>query len=217
MKRAVVIGATGLVGHTLLMQLLADERYSKVLVLGRRSVDYKHDKLEERLGDLLSDEYWKFTWAVDEVFCCVGTTRSKTSDMGVYKQIDYGIPVHSAQWAIKNGVGRYLVISSIGADKKSRIFYSRVKGQMEEALRKMAFPRLYILRPSIILGHREERRIGESIGKFLTRTFSFLLPSRYKGIHARSIAAAMIALANSTSNEVVYESDELRKLSAGRE
>lgn len=213
-KRAVVIGATGLVGHKLLLKLLADPRYEKILVPGRRTAGVEHDKLEEITGDLLDPDFWHFEWHTDEVFCCVGTTRAKTSDMGEYKQIDFGIPIHSAQWAIKNGAAKFLVISSIGANKNSHLFYSRIKGQMEEALHKMAIPRLYILRPSIIMGHRNEQRTGEIIGKILTRAFSFLIPSRYKGIEADTIAGAMINLANSTEEKVVYESDELRKFGA---
>ncbi len=211
-KTAVVIGATGLIGAQLLEKLLRDERYQDVWVLARRSTGIEHPKLKEKIGDLLDDAFWKFEIAVDDVFCCIGTTQAKTSDMQLYKSIDYGVPLQVAHWGLKNGMQKYLVISSMGANKKSRIFYSRIKGQMEDALRKMAIPRLYLLRPSLLLGNRNEFRMGEALGKFFTRVFSPLIPAKYKGIQAETVASAMINLANSTADSVVYESDELRSL-----
>ncbi len=211
-KTAVIIGATGLIGGAVLKQLLADERYAKVVVLARKSTGLTHTRLEEVIGNLLDDNFWKLKMLVDEVFCCIGTTQAKTSDMQVYKNIDYGIPVHAAQWGLRSGMQKFLVISSMGASKNSRIFYSRTKGQMEEALRKMAIPRLYILRPSLLLGDRNEFRLGEAVGKFFTKTFSFLIPARYKGIKGETVAQSMVILANSTSQKVIYESEELRSL-----
>ncbi|HAD96609.1 MAG TPA: nucleoside-diphosphate sugar epimerase [Cryomorphaceae bacterium] len=216
-KTAVVIGATGLIGNALLKQLLADERYARIIVLARRNTGLESEKLEELTGDLLDQDFWKSIPRVqaEDVFCCIGTTRAKTSDMQEYKNIDYGIPLQAAHWGLKNGLQKFVVISSIGADKNSRVFYTRTKGQMEEALRKLSIPRLYILRPSVLMGHRNEFRFGEAVGKILTKAFSWLLPGRYKGIKGQTVAQAMIILANSTSGQAVYESEEIRSLVEG--
>lgn len=213
MNRAVLLGATGLVGGHLLDMLLEDVKYDEVLVLGRNSTGRNHSKLKERLGDLLDDDFFKKPIECEHMYCCVGTTQSKTSDLTIYKHIDYGIPIHAATAGLRGGMQKFLVISSIGANPKSTMFYSRTKGQMEEALRKMSIPRLHIFRPSLLLGERKENRMGEKIGIMLNKVFGWAFPAKYKGISAQKVAFAMHAVATSISDKEVYQSDEIRKLS----
>ncbi len=211
-NRAVLLGATGLVGGHLLDILLEEDTYDEVLVVGRSSTGRKHPKLKEKLGDLLSDDFFKEPLECQHMYCCIGTTQSKTSDLTVYKHIDYGIPVHSAAAGLKGGMQKFLVMSSLGANPKSKMFYSRTKGQMEETLRKMSIPRLHIFRPSLLLGKRDETRLGEKVGVAMNKVFGWAFPAKYKGISAVRVARAMYVVANSTSDKEVYESDEIRKL-----
>lgn len=211
-NRAVILGATGLIGGHLLDNLLKEDTYDEILVLGRSSTGRSHPKLKEKLGDLLDDNFFKEPLECNHLYCCIGTTQSKTSDLAVYKHIDYGIPVHAATAGLKGGMQKFLVVSSLGANPKSKMFYSRTKGQMEEALRKMSIPRLHIFRPSLLLGDRDETRIGEKVGVAINKVLGWAFPAKYRGISAKKVAHAMFAVANSISDKEVYESDEIRRL-----
>lgn len=211
-RKACILGATGLVGSQLLNYLLEDDKYDEVLVYARRSTGVEHPKLHEIVGDLLDESFFNEPIFAEDIFCCIGTTQSKTPDVSVYKQIDFGIPVHSAQAGIRGGMRKFLVVSSIGANANSRMFYPKVKGQMEDALKKMAIPRLHIFRPSMLLGDRNEFRFGESVGKALVKVFGVFIPSKYKGISASEVAQAMHRVAVSDVGKLVYESDEIKKM-----
>lgn len=211
-RKACILGATGLVGSQLLNYLLEDDKYDEVLVYARRSTGVEHPKLREIVGDLLDEDFFNEPIFAEDIFCCIGTTQSKTPDVSVYKQIDFGIPVHSAQAGIRGGMRKFLVVSSIGANANSRMFYPKVKGQMEDALKKMAIPRLHIFRPSMLLGDRNEFRFGESVGKALVKVFGVFIPSKYKGISASEVAQAMHRVAVSDVGKLVYESDEIKKM-----
>tara|TARA_R110000850_G_scaffold68457_3_gene152825 strand:- start:670 stop:1314 length:645 start_codon:yes stop_codon:yes gene_type:complete len=212
-NRAVILGATGLVGKHLLDTLLNEDSYDEILVIGRSSTGLNHPKLKEQLGDLLDDNFFKEPLECNHLYCCIGTTQSKTSDLAVYKHIDYGIPVHAATAGLKGGMQKFLVVSSLGANPKSKMFYSRTKGQMEETLRKMSIPRLHIFRPSLLLGDRDETRIGEKVGVFINKVLGWAFPAKYRGISAKKVATAMYVVANSISDKEVYESDEIGRLS----
>ncbi len=211
-NRAILLGATGLIGGHLLDILLEGNAYDEVLVIGRSSTGRNHPKLTEKLGDLLDDDFFKQPLECQHMYCCIGTTQSKTSDLTVYKHIDYGIPVQSAMAGLKGGMQKFLVVSSLGANPKSKMFYSRTKGQMEEALRKMSIPRLHIFRPSLLLGDRDETRIGEKVGVAINKLLGWAFPAKYKGIPAKKVAQAMYAVANSISDKEIYQSDEIRRL-----
>ncbi len=210
-KKAVVIGATGLVGKHLLEYLLEDDFYSAVTVYARKPLEKENPKLTQIIGDLLDDDFFGDCIEADHTFCCIGTTQSKTPDLSLYKNIDYGIPVRVAQMGLKGGMDKFLVISSMGANEKSHLFYPRVKGQMEKALRKMGIPHLHIFRPSLILGKRDEFRVGEKLGIFLYKIFGFLIPAKYKGIQATTIARAMQKIAKGNYSQTVYLSHEIQK------
>lgn len=209
------MGATGLTGEILLKELLEDTRYKRVKVFSRSPAGVVHPKLEEHLGDLLSLSDFKTQFTADEVYCCIGTTKAKTPDRQQYRDIDLGIPLEAARLANSNAINTYLVISSLGADPKSSIFYNRIKGEMEEAVLKQGIPRTFILQPSIIAGHREEKRPGEWIAKKIFAALNTFLVGplkKYRSIRAADIAMAMIWLANNEYSRTRIESDTIRHL-----
>jgi uncharacterized protein YbjT (DUF2867 family) len=212
-KTAIILGASGLVGSKLLRLLLEDETYTNVVAYVRKPLELDHEKLEVRERDLLDESAFADA-RCDDLFCCIGTTQAKTPDLTEYRKIDYGIPVNAARSALNLGMQRCLVISSMGAKVDSRTFYLRVKGQMEEALMKMGISELHILRPSLLLGDREEFRFGERVFAFLMKFFRWFIPKRYRAIEADQVAGAMMKLTGMDYPEVLVESDEIRRLAS---
>jgi uncharacterized protein YbjT (DUF2867 family) len=216
-KTAIILGATGLTGSLLLEKLLQDNRYDTVKIFTRKSVQKKDPKLKEFIGDLLCLENFVKDFTGDELYCCIGTTAKKTPDKTSYKNIDFGIPVIAAKLCKQQKITTFLVISAIGANPESSIFYSRIKGEMEQAILREEIPNTYILRPSIIAGDRNENRIGEKIGILVTKFLQFLLVGKlkkYRLIGADKIALAMIQLANAKPNITIIPSDKIETLSA---
>lgn len=208
-KTALIIGASGLVGKRLVQQLLQDERYEKITALVRTPLEVKHEKLTQTRYD--------FNWpnadlAIgDELFCCLGTTIKKAGSQAAFRKVDYDYIVETAKIALANGTKKIAVVSSMGADKDSSIFYNRIKGETEAALQKLSYKACYILRPSLLMGARDELRMGELVGKLFMTAFAFAVPNKYKGIEGKQVAKAMIAIMN--SNKVgfqIFESDALR-------
>lgn len=130
-KTAIILGATGLTGNLLLQKLIADASYTKIKLFSRSTVNISSSKIEEHLIDMFALEAQKTLFTADQVFCCIGTTAAKTKDKEKYKSIDYGIPVTAAKLAKTNNIATFVVMSSMGADAKSSLFYNRVKGEME--------------------------------------------------------------------------------------
>ncbi len=214
-KTAIVLGGTGLTGSLLIKRLLADNSYTCIKLFSRKASGINSEKIEEHLGDLLQLEQFKDDFIADEVYCCVGTTSAKTKDRAVYKAIDYGIPVAAATLARENTIGTFLVISSMGANPRSRVFYSRTKGEMEQAVLDEKLPHTYILRPSLILGKRTENRLSENLGAVVLKATNALLVGKmkkYRAIEADCIAAAMIQLAKIRPLSGIVLSDKLQEL-----
>lgn len=211
-KTAIILGATGVTGNLLLEKLIADTTYSKVILFSRSSVNNSSSKIEEHLVDLLELSNYKDAFIADEVFCCIGTTASKTKDKALYKSIDYGIPVNAAKLAKQNNINTFIVMSSMGADASSTVFYNRTKGEMERDVLKQKITNTFILRPSLIGGEREEFRLGEKIGKGIMTILNPLLIGglrKYRMIHPEKIASCMQALAKEHYNEVLINSDKI--------
>lgn len=215
-KTAIVLGATGFTGRILLKRLLDDERYGHITVFGRNSCNIKHPKLEEYIIDLFELAHYGNKFKADEVFCCVGTTKSKTSNKKTYVKIDLGIPVAAAKLCKENGIQTFVVISALGAKKNSKIFYNRTKGQMEAAVLEQQIPHTYILQPSLIKGKREEFRFGEyvfnAIMSFLKPIFRFGALKRYQPIAPETIAKCMVWLTNNTYEPGRIESEKIQEL-----
>ncbi len=215
MKTAILLGATGLTGGKLLQLLLKDGRYGTVKLFSRSSAGIEHSKIQEYLGDLTEIERFEDDFTGDEVFCCIGTTASRTPDKEKYRSIDYGIPVKAATLAKQKGIETFSVISSLGADAKSKTFYTRTKGEMEAAVLKIAIDKTYILRPSLIGGEREERRLGEWLFKKGMKALNYVLLGplkKYRSIEPNTIAKCMVWLANNASDRHLFESDEIQEI-----
>lgn len=214
-KKAIILGATGLTGGLLLKSLLADDRYLNIIVFTRSPLGFTHPKLTEIQCDLLKLEAQQTHFTADEVFCCIGTTKAKTPDKALYKAIDFGIPVSAAQLCKKNDIPAFLVVSAMGADPSSRVFYNKIKGEMEAAVLQLGLPKTHILQPSLIGGDRNESRPGEYLGKQLMKVLDFLMVGplkKYKTIAPENIAATMIWLANNPYAETRLTSDIITKI-----
>jgi len=214
-KTAIILGATGLTGGILLKKLIVDKAYTKIKLFSRNPVDIQSDKIEEYLLDLLQLKKYEENFIADVIFCCIGTTASKTKDKELYKAIDYGIPVNAAKLAIKKDIKTFIVISSMGANASSSVFYNKTKGEMERDILEQDIKSTYILRPSLIGGNRNELRVGERIGKGI---MSLLNPlclgslKKYKMIPPEKIASCMQKLAESESNQSIFSSDEILEI-----
>ena len=216
-KTAIILGASGLTGKLLLNKLLEDEEYASVKIFSRRSLGLKHPKLKEFVGDLLNLNQFKQDFIGDEVFCCIGTTAKKTKDKGDYKKIDFGIPTAAAKLTRANKINNFLVISALGANHKSNIFYNRTKGEMEKVVLNQKIKNTYILRPSLINGKREESRFGEGIGSIIMKIvnpFLFGGWKKYRAIEAETIANALHALAQAKPDYKIIESDKIQEIGA---
>ncbi len=190
-KTAIILGATGLTGSYLLNMLLDSYKYNKIIVFTRRSLEIDNEKLEEIICDLTKLEKVKDKFFADEVYVCIGTTRSKTPNKDEYYKIDYGIPVSSAKLSSENNIKSFSVISSIGANKCSNIFYSRTKGEMENKVLEYDIENILIHRPSLIIGNRKDNRLGEKIAYLLFKLLNiFLIRSlkKYRYINGENLA-----------------------------
>ncbi len=217
MRDALVLGATGLVGGHCLDLLLGDDSYSKVITLGRRVVPRREAKLEQHVIAFERAPEFAHLVRAKDVFCCLGTTLKKAGSKEKFYETDFTYPYELASIAARNGTEQLLLVSSLGADAGSSVFYSRVKGELEEAVTKLPFKGVQIFRPSLLLGKREEFRLGERIAERLSAPLSFLLAGpfgKYRPISARAVAQAMINIAKKDPPGVnIFESDRIRTLS----
>ncbi|NNC62843.1 MAG: nucleoside-diphosphate sugar epimerase, partial [Eudoraea sp.] len=166
-------------------------------------------------GDLLYLSQFSSIFTADEVYCCIGTTKSKTPDKDKYRKIDLGIPVEAARLCVKNKIDTFVVMSSLGANPNSSVSYSKIKGEMEKDVLELGIPQTYILQPSLISGERGEKRSGEKIAKMIFTVLNVFLigPLRkYRSIPAEDIAKAMLWLANNDFRENRITSDKISQL-----
>lgn len=217
-KTALLAGATGLVGSQLLPLLLASDRYAKVIVVGRRPLPQVHPKLEQRVLDLDHLEEHRLSLIADDVYCCLGTTMRQAGSKEAFYKVDYLYVVKLAALAAANFASQLLVVSAMGADAESRIYYNRVKGEMEEAVKQTPFRAIHLFRPSLLLGERTEKRAGEQIGAVLMKLLQPIMlgPLRkYRAVSAASVARAMLRAAEEDGGGVrVHLSDEIARVGA---
>ena len=210
MKSALIVGGTGLIGAQLTERLLDDDRYSKVILLLRKPLDLSHKKLEQVIFNF--DYPNKSVVVADEIFSCLGTTIAVAGSKEAFYKVDHDYVSLIAHLGSENGCKKFAMVSSMGADKNSRVFYNKVKGDIENTVCRIGFESCYIFRPSLLLGKRNEFRFGELMAKFFMNTFSFMIPNKYKAIEAKQVAKAMIAVMNAGKNKVqIFESDEIAK------
>lgn len=212
-KTALVLGATGLIGKELVKILLENGQYQKVHLLVRRPIEVESDVCEVHIVDFDELRKYNHLFKVSDVFCCLGTTIKVAKTKEAFRKVDYEYPIEAAKLAKENGVEKFLIVSSMGADTKSLFFYSRVKGDVEETLNSLDLPSLHIFRPSLLLGEREEFRLGEKVAEKTSGVMNKLMigPLRpYRGIQARKVAAAMAVVAQADKKgKHIYLSHEI--------
>lgn len=213
-KIALVAGSTGLVGELLVRKLVEGDHFSQIITLARRANDWKHDKLRNVVVDFNKLTQTIDIKSADIAFCCLGTTMKKAGSKEAFYQVDYTYVLNFALYAKELGCKQFQLVSAMGADKASMFYYNQVKGQIEEAIQKLEFESVHIMRPSLLLGDRKEARFGESLGKFFASTFDFLIPSNYKGIQAESVANYMLEQSKNIGLGVyIHESAKITKAS----
>ena len=196
-RRALIAGATGLVGAQVLAALLADPAYAAVRALARRPLGPTHPKLSvdvidfERLADVAVAR-------VDDVFCCLGTTIAAAGSRAAFRHVDFDYPLALARGALAAGARRFLFVSAIGADPHSAVFYSRIKGELEEAVEALGYRCAVAFRPSLLSGKREQHRLGERFALAVLRPLRFALPRNYRPVSAEAVARAMLRAAGAT-------------------
>ncbi len=215
-KTALIAGATGLVGSSLLQQLLAESYYSKIIVLLRKPINIKDSRLVQLIVDFNNLEEYTNELKVNDVFCTLGTTIKKAGSKEAFRKVDYEYPVELASITHKNGAEKYIIVTAIGADANSSIFYNKVKGETEEKLKSLQFKHLYILQPSLLTGDRKEHRTGEKIAIMASNYFNHILlgPLRkYRSINAKVVAFGMIyAAKHFTEKMKTVLSDEIQEI-----
>lgn len=215
-RTAIILGATGLVGECLTRELADSNAYHTIHLLVRRPSGITHPRIKEHIVDFEKLDEYRPLFSGADVYCCIGTTMKQAGSKEAFRKVDYDIPVNAAK-AANHEAGNFLLISSIGARTRTSNFYLRTKGETEQAILKMNIPGIHILRPSMLLGNRREKRTGEKIGMALLAVFQPLLIGgwrKYRGIEATAVARAMINLAlENKPGKFIHESDELQYLS----
>ncbi len=197
-RKALLLGATGLVGNDCLANLLESDEYEQVRVLCRRPLSIEHPKLDVHVVDLDQIEACQAYFQVDDVFCCLGTTMKKAGSRQAFRHVDHDLVVLAGQMALRAGVQRFLVVSAVNAKARSPFFYARVKGQMEKALVKLELPLLAILQPSLLRGQRNDRRPAEDWGNIFNRVIEPLTrwtDAHWLPVDSQKVADAMVGMA----------------------
>jgi uncharacterized protein YbjT (DUF2867 family) len=214
-KTALLFGASGLVGSHVLSQLISNNNYSKIKLFVRSSIDISDPKIEIIQTDFNNLENHREDIKGDDCFFCIGTTKQNSPDKNEYRRVELEVPKQIAQIAKSNLVNSFVFVSSGYADPKSSGDYLKFKGEVEEELKRLNFPKLGIVRPSFLLGDRKEKRIGEKIGIFVFKLLSplFLGPlKKMKPIHSAIVAKGMIAIIQNDSSQTIYESNEISEI-----
>jgi len=215
-KKALIIGATGLIGNELVKLVSQSDYYEQIYLLVRRKTGFESDKVVEILADFDNLEESLKSIQADDVYNCLGTTMKKAGSKEEFHKVDFSYPIKIARIMKKNGSETFLNVSALGASKSSVIFYNRVKGELEDALSKVEFKSLVIFRPSLLLGNRNEKRAGEDIAKKTYKVLDkiFIGPlKKYSGIEGRTIALAMFEMAKRKPEGLtILESDKIKKV-----
>ncbi|WP_338815273.1 oxidoreductase [Bernardetia sp. Wsw4-3y2] len=212
-KTAVIAGSTGLIGQQLIKHLSEDNRYDKILALTRKAKVSDLPKVEYVVVDFDHLPIYQKEIQGDDAFCALGTTRQKAGSKEAFYKVDYTYIWEFGRIMAQNQAQSFTLVSSMGADKDSFFYYNEVKGKIEDSISQLDFEKITIVRPSLLLGDREEERLGEGIAQTFSKLFSPIIPAKYDGIEASQVAKAMIKAANDGKNELeIIENDELQKM-----
>lgn len=217
-RTALILGATGIVGRHCLETLLADPSYGRVISIGRRKTGTSHPKLREIETPL--DQLEKIPAAkigiIDAAFCCLGTTQAKAGAQDVFRRVEVEYPRQAARLAKSCGAGQFLIVTAIGADARSPIFYNKVKGEVEAAVIAEGVASISIFRPSLLLGHRDEFRWKEKLGEPFMRLLALVMVGparRLRPIEAETVARAMVRVAaKPRPGATIYTSDKIDEI-----
>lgn len=216
MKRVIVAGASGLVGSELLNLLLDNDKIDEVVALVRRPLPVSNIKLVQILTSFDSLGEIKNDLKGDALYCCLGTTKNKTPDESDYRKVDHDYPVALAKLASENKVSQFHLISALGADPNSGIFYNKLKGETERDIKEIPFRAIYIYQPSLLTGDRKEKRQVEKLAITLMKIINPLLAGslkKYKSIQAITVAKAMINQTFKNEEGIhTYPSDTITQL-----
>jgi uncharacterized protein YbjT (DUF2867 family) len=210
MKTAWLVGATGLIGGDLLKLLSNDSYYDRVIVITRKKIGVS-GRCENLVADFDKLESFLSDKPADDVFCCLGTTIRIAKTKEAFRKVDFEYPLTVAKLAKQRGAKNYFLISALGADKGSSVFYNKVKGEIEAAISELGYGGLHIFRPSLLMGDRKEFRSGEEAAKTFFKWFGFLVPLKYKAIESIKVARAMIYYAKQNKEGLfIHESNDLQ-------
>jgi uncharacterized protein YbjT (DUF2867 family) len=214
-KKAIIVGASGLIGSKLLDILLAQPDYSEVLVIGRKKTRTSNTKVTQLVVEFKHLDHYTKSITGDVLFCCLGTTRKQTPDLAAYRKIDHDYPVQLAEIAITNGINQYHLVSAMGANSESSNFYTKIKGDTEDDIKKIGLKSLHIYEPSVLIGRRKNARPMEQVAIVLLRIVGPLLIGalkKYRAIQALDVAKAMYkqSLKNKTG-VFTYTSDKIKQ------
>jgi uncharacterized protein YbjT (DUF2867 family) len=216
-KSAVLFGATGMIGNELLRSILKHQAYQKLITFGRSEIKATHPKLQHYVINFEEIDTYKHLIKGNDLYISLGTTMKKAGSKEAFRKIDFDLIFKVAKLASLNEMSQLMLVSSVGADPDSLFFYSRVKGELEEAVRKLPFWAVHIFRPSLLLGDRTEKRFGEKIAVKVTKRIRGLagpIMGKYNPIEAKVVSKAMVNVAQQMkSGTFIYESPELEKLS----
>ncbi|WP_158798586.1 oxidoreductase [Pedobacter sp. L105] len=216
-KKAILVGASGSIGSSLLNQLLESGSYSTVLVLVRKALPLQHPKLKQLVINFDQLNNYAAEIKGDAVFCCLGTTKSQTPDQQQYRKIDYQYPLDVAAIALANGATSYHLVSAMGADKDSSIFYTKTKGEVERDLKLIPFQNIHIYRPSLLDGERKNKRFLEGVLNAVMHLINPLLAGglkKYRSIKVENVARAMLKQSLEDKKGIfIHQSDQIQQLS----
>ncbi|MBS1490042.1 MAG: NAD(P)H-binding protein [Bacteroidetes bacterium] len=210
-KIALLAGSTGLVGSQVLDLLLKSDSYSSVIALSRKKLRIESPKLVNVICSLSELAARANELRADDVFCCLGTTIKQAKSKEAFRAVDYEAPWWLAKITQQEGAKKFILVSALGASKESSLFYNRVKGEVEEAIAAVGFECFHILRPSLLVGPRTEKRSGEDAAKIFFKFFGWAVPKKYKAIESIKVARAMVSFAGETNRgTIIHESNELQ-------
>ena len=217
MKTAILAGATGLIGNQLLNNLLESNHYERIVILVRKEIPLQSPKLIQVIVDYNNLQLITKNLKGDDVFCCLGTTIKNAGSQDEFYKVDYQYCLNLAIETNKNGASNFYLISSLGANANSKIFYNSVKGKIENAIKNIGFNSFYIFRPSILLGNRNEFRLGEKIMQMIMKPFSKIMigsMKKYAAIESKQVAKAMyyIAISNNKKGTQIISNEQMLDL-----
>lgn len=208
-----VIGATGLVGKQLVSQLLTNENFELIRIFSRRNSGINHPKLEEHIVDFAATSTWQNLLEGDVLFSALGTTIKQAGGQQQQYAIDYTLNYNFAKVAAKNGIPNYVLVSSMSANPKAKLFYPRMKGELDMAVMKLGFDNCTIIRPGPLAGDRKEKRLGEIIGVPIIGFLTKFILKRYRPIEDYIVAQAMInAVTLPQTKTIIYEGESVFEL-----